>query len=160
MRTAGFALILLAAACSGAPQGNVSSAETPSPDASANVSDASPAPSTGVAPAEETTVTPGKLPPPDAEYRYVGRWAATEQLCTSGAWRFAPKRLDTAGEVSCAFDSVDKVPGGYDIHANCTAEAPPQPDTIKLRFAESAQAMLVESRVLSSAGLIYCGPLE
>ena len=160
MRIAGLVLILLAAGCSGAPQGNVSSAEMSRPDTSANISDASSAPSTSAAPAKEAAAIAGKLPPPDTKYRYVGRWAATEQLCASGAWRFAPKRLDTAGEVSCSFDSVAQAPGGYDIQATCTAEAPPQPDTIKLRFAESAQAMLVDSHVLPPAGLIYCGPLK
>ena len=40
------------------------------------------------------------------------------------------------------------------------AEAPPAPDLIKLRFAESAQAMLVDSNTLKSTGLIYCGPLK
>ena len=55
---------------------------------------------------------------------------------------------------------ADKVSGGYDLHATCTAEAPPAPDLIKLRFAESAQAMLVESKTLTPRGLIYCGSLK
>jgi hypothetical protein len=160
MRMAGFAVILLAAGCSGSPQGNISGAETPRPAAPDTVSDTSPASPASTAPAPEGAAIPGKLPSPDTEYRYVGRWAATEQLCASSVWRFEPQRLVTAGEVSCTFDSVDKAPGGYDIHATCTAEAPPQPDLIKLRFAESAQAMLVESQVLSPTGLIYCGPLK
>jgi hypothetical protein len=103
---------------------------------------------------------PGTLPPADsATPRYVGRWAATKKLCASGAWRFYATHLETAGEVSCTYRRVDAVPGGYDLHATCTAQAPPQPDVITLRFAESAQAMLVDSKVLPSIGLIYCGPL-
>ena len=160
MRCASASLILLAAGCSGAPRGNTSDIAANGPDAPANVSSPATAPTAGAAPKNQTAAAPGKLPPSSAEHRYVGRWAATEQLCTSGTWRFEPKRLDTAGDVSCAFDSIEKAPGGYDIRATCTAEAPPQPDTIRLRFAESAQAMLVQSRVLPSAGLIYCGPLE
>ena len=104
---------------------------------------------------------PGKLPPVGgAAPRYVGRWAASEGLCASGAWRFHATHLETAGEVSCRYDRVDTVPGGYDLHATCTAEAPPAADLIKLRFAESAQAMLVESKTFKSTGLIYCGPLK
>src|SRR3546814_15723895 len=83
----------------------------------------------------------GSLPPADAAYRYVGRWAATQQLCATGAWRFHERRLDTAGEVSCTFDQIDKVPGGYDITATCLAEGNRTPDTIAIRLAESARAI-------------------
>jgi hypothetical protein len=101
------------------------------------------------------------LPPADgAAPRYVGRWAATRQLCEGGAWRFHAKYLETAGEISCSYPRVDTVPGGYDLHAACTAEGPPRTDVIKLRFAESAQAMLVDSKLLPSIGLIYCGPAK
>src|SRR3546814_5462303 len=95
----------------------------------------------------------GSLPPADAAYRYVGRWAATQQLCATGAWRFHERRLDTAGEVSCTFDKIDKVPGGYDITATCLAEGNRTPDTIELRFAESARAMLVSSKMWDGVGL-------
>lgn len=45
------------------------------------------------------------------------------------------------------------VPGGYDALLQCGKEAGP----ITFRFAESAKAMLVESRLLGSKGLIFCG---
>jgi hypothetical protein len=49
------------------------------------------------------------------------------------------------------------VPGGYDIAASCTAEAPPKDQTIRIRFAQSAQAMLFESDAIPDSGLVYCG---
>jgi hypothetical protein len=130
------------AACSPAPSDNATR-QTTTPAASAG----SPAPPSST----------GKLPPADAANRYVGRWAARENLCKSGTWRFEPERLVTAGEVVCDFDHVGKVPGGYDIAAMCRAEGETSKDTIKLRFAESAQAMLVQSKMWD-VGLIYCGP--
>jgi hypothetical protein len=48
------------------------------------------------------------------------------------------------------------VPGGYDVSASCTAEEPPRDELLKLRFAESARALLVESRVIGDAGLVRC----
>ncbi|HEU4958779.1 MAG TPA: hypothetical protein VFT56_00080 [Sphingomonas sp.] len=154
----GLAPVLLLAACS-QPQ---DTAENATPPAANEAIPPSPSPSTTStpSPAPAPTTKPGRLPAATgAQPRYIGRWAATRQLCEGGAWRFYATHLETAGEVSCTFGKVDTVPGGYDIHATCTAEAPPAPDTIKLRFAESAQAMLVDSKTFKSVGLTYCGPL-
>src|SRR3546814_19250606 len=110
--TAGLCL----AACQQAPQ-NASDAQTSDnmaadnmeftevpPDESAAVSTDALPPRDGMAPAGNdaaATLSPatpaGSLPPADAAYRYVGRWAATQQLCATGAWRFHDRRLDTAG---------------------------------------------------------------
>lgn len=65
----------------------------------------------------------------------------------------------SAGSV-CRFADVDKVPGGYDIEARCTAEGPERDDEIAIRFAESAQAMMFDAKSVAGAGLIYCGPLQ
>jgi hypothetical protein len=107
-----------------------------------------------------TTVRPGaSLPPADAAARYVGLWAADVKACADPPWRFEPRRLTTKGEVSCAFDEVHRAPGGYDIAATCTAEAPPKAYTLKLRFAESAKAMLVDGGPFAEpVGLVWCGP--
>jgi hypothetical protein len=162
MKRLAFAAGLALAACSQQPANETASADTMTPVAN----DASPSPTAAASPTPVSSSSPdsgepGKLPPPGgATPRYVGRWAASEQLCAAGAWRFYATHLETAGEVSCTYNRVDTVPGGYDLHATCTAEAPPAPDLIKLRFAESAQAMLVDSKTFKSTGLVYCGPLQ
>jgi hypothetical protein len=51
---------------------------------------------------------------------------------------------------------VREVPGGYDISAQCTAEAPERDDLIRLRFPESAGGMLFESDSIADAGLVRC----
>jgi len=118
-----------------------------------------PAPVAVSAPKASPDVPGTALPPADAKLRYIGRWAARLDLCRAGAWRFTARRLSTAGEVSCDFDHVGPIPGGYAIDATCTAEAPPVKDHFTLRFAESARAMLVAgSKVLADTGLIWCGP--
>ncbi len=162
--TAGLCL----AACQQAPQdtsdaqtaGNMEFTEVPPDEGAAVITD-------DIAPAgNDAAATPslstaaGSLPPADAAYRYVGRWAATPQLCATGAWRFHERRLDTAGEVSCTFDKIDRAPGGYDIAATCLAEGNRISDTIALRFAESARAMLVSSKMWDGVGLSYCGPVK
>lgn len=106
----------------------------------------SPAPSPGASPVPTAGTTP----------RYVGRWAANARLCTSGAWNFEAERLSTAGEVSCEFLEVRPVAGGYDLDATCLAEGQASEETIQLRFAESAGAMLVESKTFRPVGLIRC----
>ncbi len=93
----------------------------------------------------------------DATPRFVGRWAAAETACGHEAWQFTPTGLQTPGEVSCSFSKIKAVPGGYDIAARCAAEGSAAPDVIRLRFAKSARAMLVEAKKLASVGLIRCG---
>ena len=97
---------------------------------------------------------PGQEPEPPL---YVGRWAATEALCGQAAWRFTTTQLTTPAGSVCLFEEVRVAPGGYDITARCTAEAPERDDTIRLRFAESTGGMLFESASIADAGLVRCG---
>jgi hypothetical protein len=101
--------------------------------------------------------SPAKLPPANAALRFVGRWAASQAECASKPWIFTDKLLSGAGAPKCSFYKVSKAPGGYDIAATCPAEQPVHNDLIRLRFAESAGAMLLESNALPPTGLIYCG---
>lgn len=100
----------------------------------------------------------GALPPDDRALRFVGRWATEVNACESAAWLFTADRMETPAGSVCTFGDVTPVEGGYDIAARCTAEAPERDDTIRLRFAESAGAMLFESESVADAGLVYCGP--
>ena len=98
------------------------------------------------------------LPPPLAQAppRFVGRWAAEDTLCARAAWRFSEEELRTPAGSVCRFESIAEVPGGYSIAARCTAEGPEQADRLEIRFAESANAMLFDSRSVAAAGLERC----
>jgi hypothetical protein len=99
----------------------------------------------------------GDLPKPGVTPRFVGKWAADQKSCESAAWQFTATTLRTPAGSACSFERVSEVPGGYDIQATCTAESPPTPDTLKIRFAESAKAMLFESTAIADTGLVFCG---
>jgi len=106
-----------------------------------------------------TSPAPGALPPADANLRFIGLWASDAPACKEYSWLFTERALETAGGVVCNFDRINPVPGGYDIAAICTAEAEETKDTVRLRFAESARAMMVGTdTVLEDVGLVYCGP--
>jgi len=121
--------------------------------------------------AENATGVPSGPPPPDADLnasleevagleappRFVGRWASEERLCESAAWRFAERELRTPAGSVCRFTDVRSVPGGYDVAARCTAEAPERDDLLRLRFPESAGGMTFESESIADASLVRCG---
>jgi hypothetical protein len=88
-------------------------------------------------------------------YRFVGSWAREERNC-GDPWVFTASTLKTPAGSVCSFSQVREVPGGYDVAASCTAEGPAGDDTLRLRFAESARALLFESRTIADAGLIRC----
>jgi hypothetical protein len=106
---------------------------------------------------EAKAVEAGELPPPGPMPRFVGKWAADQKSCDSAAWQFTSTTLRTPAGSSCQFGQISEVPGGYDIQATCTAEAPPKADTLKIRFAESAKAMLFDSKTIAGKGLVFCG---
>lgn len=103
------------------------------------------------------STSPERLPPADAALRFVGLWAHDRSECASKGWRFTPNSLSVSGGPHCSIYKVTKVEGGYDLAAECAAKKPNPTDFIKLRFAESARAMLVESNAISPGELIYCG---
>lgn len=120
----------------------------PDPDAAAEVGEVEPLPHT--------------LPPRGAATpRYVGLWAATAEGCSEPAWRFEERRIITRGEVSCEFQNVTLTDRGYDIRAECTAQAPPEPHNIQLTFAESARAMMITGGPWQSGtALVFCAALS
>ena len=95
-------------------------------------------------------------PPVSASHRFTGRWASEESDCAHRAWIFTVSSLKTPAGAVCSFSKVSEVPGGYDIAASCTAEGPPRDDMLKLRFAQSARALLFESEIIADAGLMRC----
>jgi hypothetical protein len=119
----------------------------PDPEAAAQIGQAEPLPST--------------LPPPsETTPRYVGLWATTAEGCAEPAWRFEANRTSTRGEVSCEFQNVAMTERGYEIQAQCTAQAPPEPHTIELSFAENARAMMISGGPWQSGtALVFCSAL-
>jgi len=107
--------------------------------------------------AAESGNTLGSLPPTEAALRFVGLWATDKASCASRGWRFTSDALTVPDGPHCSFYKVTKMPGGYDLAARCPSKKPVELDLIKLRFAESARAMLVESNAIKPTGLIYCG---
>ncbi len=98
-----------------------------------------------------------ELPLADASLRFVGTWAANKASCAAKPWRFTKDEIRAADGSHCSIYDVSKVPGGYDLAVQCPAKKPDPTDLIKLRFAQSAQAMLVELNAIEPMGLIYCG---
>ncbi len=99
------------------------------------------------------------LPPSDATFRYIGRWAESVDQCRNEAWTFTSNRLTAPEDISCEFMQIEKSPGGYAVDAVCTIEGEEEDNNITLRFAESAGAMLVEGATsLPETGLIPCEP--
>ena len=103
-----------------------------------------------------TANAPAPLPPASSAHRFVGTWAKSQAECRSKPWIFTADSLSGSGP-KCSFYKVSKAPRGYDIAATCPAKEPVHTDLFKLRFAESAGAMLVESNAIAPTGLIYCG---
>ena len=92
---------------------------------------------------------------PATAYRFVGRWASEARDCAD-PWLFTASSLKTPAGSVCSFSQVREVPGGYDVAASCTAEGPAEDDVLRLRFAQSARALLFESRTIADAGLVRC----
>jgi len=113
--------------------------------------------STAATNAAESGNTLGSLPPTEAALRFVGLWATDKASCASRGWRFTSDALTVPDGPHCSFYKVTKMPGGYDLAGRCPSKKPVELDLIKLRFAESARAMLVESNAIKPTGLIYCG---
>lgn len=157
MRSLAAAALLILAACShkaGPPenQGAANEKVTAEGNVSGNV--------TGVTVNETNAAAANaaaKLPPAASAHRFVGTWATSQAECQSKPWKFTADSLTATGGPKCSFYKVSKAPGGYDIAATCPAKEPVHTDLIKLRFAESAGAMLVESNALPPTGLVYCG---
>ena len=99
----------------------------------------------------------GELPAPGATFRFVGNWANDQHSCENAVWKFTDSTLRTPDGESCSFNRVIEDAGGYDIQATCSGKDGPKSEQLKVRFAESAKAMLLDSHELKNGGLIFCG---
>jgi len=139
------------------PENQIVPANTSDNVSAANA--ASNAPESAAPPEKEAegSAASNALPPADEPLRFVGLWATSQANCRGHAWRFTADAVSSADGPNCSIYKVSKAPGGYDLAARCPAKKPDELDFIKLRFAESARAMLVESNAIKPTGLIYCG---
>ena len=156
LRALGLSALLALAACS-SPTAE-QDANTPDETALSEVDGPSASPrATASTPAPQPSAA---LPPAGAPRRYVGRWAARADLCEGGAWVFGRDSFGMEDGPMCEFTEVREIPGGYRIAGRCGGPRGERSETtFTLRFAESAQAMLVEGLAnLPDAGLVYCGP--
>ncbi|HET7412743.1 MAG TPA: hypothetical protein VFJ18_08775 [Pararhizobium sp.] len=86
---------------------------------------------------------------------FVGRWAAKNQLCSTAAWKLTQTRLSTPGHVVCTYHRPQPS-GVYHLDATCTAEGPPAQYHLRISYAESAKALLVEGGPFQPIGLVRC----
>jgi hypothetical protein len=137
-----------------APASAEGAAQTPAAQTPAGSTPAGPAPAAS-APSVRTA---SRLPPPDSEYRYVGRWAAAETACGHEAWTFTPAAMTSPTGETCDFEGVSRTAAGYEVEAACLAKGARTPARITLRFAESAKALLASGGPFGKgAGLVWCG---
>jgi hypothetical protein len=155
-RAAAIALVLSACTQKHEAQANQASVSEKATSAEGNSSASTAAPSPGQPEEGSSGHKPMNLPPASAALRFVGVWATSEANCASQPWRFTAHELSATNGPHCSFYKVTKMPGGYDLAAQCPTKKPLPTDLIKLRFAESAGAMLVESNAIAPTGLIYC----
>lgn len=148
--TIGLGLLALAA-CSPAQEQRNAATPAESPTVANAAAIGAPAPAHDDPPLDNTAAEGDGAPA-----RFVGRWAANPELCRDGAWRFEEKHLATAGEVSCDFDRVTHVADGYDVAARCLAEGVTSEEAIRLRFADTSDAMYVESKTFRAITLERC----
>ena len=150
MRLLAVATVIALAGCGQAPSGHEPNG--PVGTGSGRAVEGNAAQSAPIAPQQA-----GDLPQPSAALRFVGNWAPDQRACSSAAWKFTETTLQTPAGANCSFNRVTQVPGGYDVEATCTAEGPPASDTLQIRFAESAKAMLFDSKTIADTGLVFCG---
>lgn len=87
---------------------------------------------------------------------YIGRWAASPDLCADGAWVIDASGVHTAGEVSCRFHDVPQGPGPVEVDATCHAEGEAAEWRLHISYAESAGALLIENGPFAAIGLQRC----
>lgn len=94
-----------------------------------------------------------------AEERWLGRFAATAELCRGGVWDIGETRIITDGETACDIDRVARAAGQVTLRLACTAEGmksreewiltPQGEDRLKVRRDNGREAVEVD--------LIRCG---
>jgi|CXWL01.1.fsa_nt_gi hypothetical protein len=117
-------------------------------------------PSAAPAAAEASAPKPAQssLPTPSDGPRYVGLWAASEEMCADPAWRFKQRSVTTQGEVHCDFTQVSVTPEGYAVEASCQAEGVASQHSMEITLADAG--MTVTGGPWEPApNLTYCGPL-
>jgi hypothetical protein len=152
VRTGALAILAVAALTLGACQDTPSA---PTKETAERTSQSSPAAAEPpAAPEPEGAPAILDLPPPGAEPRFIGHWAASAEACPSAPWRFTAEDISGPDGKACRITKTVEAPGGYDLSASCGSA---DEQAVQIRFAESAQAMLIASDTLGDIGLVFCG---
>jgi len=107
------------------------------------------------APAPKPAAPAASPPTAQAQPFYVGRWAATPQMCADAAWVITAREINTPGEVHCRLGEP-RGSGPVEVDALCTAQAPPETYRLRFAYAQSAGALLVENGPFADIGLVRC----
>jgi hypothetical protein len=104
----------------------------------------------------ENHLPPAQAPelPPPGDIRFAGRWAHSPSECKDMFWSLTRSEI-SGPSLQCSVRSIGTVAGGYDLEARCGRRE--TDETVYLRFAESARALLVESPSIGNKGLVFCG---
>lgn len=122
MRYTALAALAFLSACGSESGNNVAPRSTDEIPQAAEASRIAPTPNSIEA---EADTGKGAVTAASAEEMWLGRFAATTELCRGGVWNIGETRIVTDGETSCDIDRVARAAGQVTLRLSCLAEGMP-----------------------------------